>query len=151
MPTKEIFVITGTEVKDTGKVSFAFQMKDGVPFDRFSRQSGTYGWLRLRPKGPDEIELRSLGKGKSIQVGDDGTLRWEVFVFEAGRGQIMTASGPEDSKNDPDESLLTIVRELPSCVLLMSQEMFPRFKKACDYAPDVTLGVHHHEGQLATA
>jgi len=148
---KRIFVVTGTEVPDTGKVSFSFMMKEGVPFEKFRDISQTYGWLQLRKKGDNEIDPFKAVRGEPGAVGDDGVKKWEAFVFEVGRGQVMTGSGEETPKSGVEKSLARLIEEMPSCVLLMGRDLFDRFKKACASLPVVTLGFYHYLGVLPTS
>lgn len=148
---KKLFVITGTSIKDTGKVSWSFTMKDGVPFDKFASYCGKFGWLLLRQKGKNEFNPFKLVRGEPDAIGNEGIKKWEVFIFEAGKGQIFTGSADETPEKESEEGLRSLIKDLPDCVLLMSRDLFARFEKVCMGFGNVTLGFHHHEGELETS
>lgn len=147
---EKLFAITGKSIRDNGRVSYAFMVKRSIPYREFAELSGTFGWLRLRRKGDNEVNPFKLVRGEPGAVGDDGVKKWEIFVFRSGRGQIMTGSVEETPEKEIEEGLKGLLEDMPNCVLLMSRDLFDRFEKACQTA-DINLDFHHYEGELATS
>ena len=145
----KLFVVTGTKINYTGKVSFKFIATEGVPFNELTEIYNRFAWLRLRDKADNEINPFKLMRGEKGAVGNDGVKKWEVFVFESGNGQIMNASAEENPGSET--GLASIIKELPGCVILMDRNLFDRFKKICDDLPEIELGFFHYNGELKTA
>lgn len=148
---KRIFVVTGDPVVYNGKVSFSFMVKENVPFPKFKEYAKKFAWLRLRKKGDNELNPFKLVRGEPNAVGDDGVKKWEIFVFETGRGQIMTASAEETPKKDIEEGLKDILMDVPECVMLMSKDLYDRFEKACSKIPDINLDHYHNDNEIETS
>ncbi|MFA6594298.1 MAG: hypothetical protein WCT16_03510 [Candidatus Buchananbacteria bacterium] len=147
----KLFVITGTSIKETGVYSFKFMIDSQAPRSKLSGISSRFGCLHLRPKDKNYINPFKVVRGEPNAIGDDGVKRWEIFVFESGRGQIMTCSIDETPGQETEEGLIDLIKELPSCVLLMDKNTFERFAQTCATLPYIELNYHHFDGELATS
>ncbi len=149
---KKITVITGTEIKVEKTISFKFMMDSGAPREIYF-DSGAWGWLSLKPKEADHFNPWAWAEGKPC-VGDDGIPRWNIFLFEGGKGQVYFSSG-DDSE---DHAVLKkIVKSVPNCCILMHRALFDRFKFAAveagtdDDGEEIVLVEHHFDGELSTS
>jgi len=145
---KRLYVITATDVQETGKMSFAFMFKSESPFEEYADVSGKYGKVTLREKGELEVNPFKLARGEPGAIGPDGKLKWQVHVGSSGSGQVFTGhvnEGPPE-----EEGLQELLEGIPDCVLLMPRNLFDRFQTACKNT-NIELGVHHFDGELSTS
>ncbi len=155
----KVFVITGTDIEATGKVSWKFMFDSGSDFDDYADISGKFGWLELKEKDGNYLDPFKLTKAWSLDnseeriklveeaIGSDGVLRWNVNVFGAGGG-LDVAIGVDDSPEG--DGLKSLIQELPDCVLLMARGLFGRFRVVAE-AIGVEVGVCHFDGVLSTS
>ncbi len=148
---KQIFVITAPSIVETKMVSWAFMMKDKIPYDRFSSFADTFGYLSLNTKSDDHVDPWKFVRNEPGAVGDDGVKRWTLNIFNAGnRGGPILAGGVNETPNDPYEpGLAKLLEEAPKCVLLMHRDLFERFEMAAT-SQHFQVDVHHHDSELET-
>lgn len=145
---EKLYVITATDVKETGEATFSFMFKSKSPFKEYRDVSGKYGMVKLREKGENEVNPFKLARGEPGAIGPDGKLKWQVYVGSSGSGQLFT--GHVDECPPEEKGLQELLEGIPDCVLLIPRDLFDRFQAACENA-DIELGAHHFDGELSTS
>ena len=143
-----IFAITGTDVADNGRVSFKFMFESGAPAEKFLSY-GEWGTLCLRDKGDNEIDPFKFARGEPGSVGPDGVQKWEIHLFESGKGFTMTAH-VEEAPDEEEKGLQRVLKDANDCVVLMKRDEFDRFEVACR-AAGIEMDCHHFDGELSTS
>lgn len=124
----EVFVITGTQIGETGTLSWEFMMRDDVPFDRFGGISNRFGFLRNKHDS------------------------WFIDMVEVGPdSRFHPSAGQQAEGQDGLERLLrSSFRNNAPAVLLMRRTDFDKFQAVAE-ALGIKLGAHHHDGTLTTS
>jgi len=143
-----VYVITATNVRNTGSVSFRFMRDSEAPFRDFSLISSQWGTLLVREVGENEISNPfKFVRGEA----DDTTHKWQLDIFKSGQGFLLSASAEETEEglhalfegwDDPLEAV--------SCVLLTTRDVWDRLKVVFEKV-GIPFGVHHFDGELATS
>lgn len=154
---KSVFVITTPELKNTGRHSFAFMIavpRENPLYDKLPSYWGTWGHVFLTPKGDDHFNpwawaAMQRGEEHGQIVGDDGTPRCNLAIWNSGKSDPLLAAGwnySEDGETWP----LTLESFPERCALLMPRDLFACFEAACKLK-DVEVVVYHHNEPIATA
>lgn len=122
-PERDILVITGNPVIDTGRVSFMFQVLADKE-RKLHPMPQKFGWVWSPEPG-----------------------NYSFNVFEGGKGLVVGGGwSPSDSPAWQKE----MIDALPSCTLLMDLRLFPWFKNMMDKA-GAPFRHHHFDGPLTTS
>ena len=99
--------------------------------------AGTYPSLRRNYQtvgvynfavAPASLPVRDIAIGDPNASSSRDLMRWNVSVFEGGRGQIWTLGIDEDKADDAPLGQSLAQDGLPTCVLLMDKPTFERFE-----------------------
>ncbi len=149
--TQKIYAIVADKLEDTGMVSFKFMFDSKAPFEKFIDISSRYGLLTLAPRPDDFIDpfkiFSHLEMEPAVEDEDKPIMRWSLFVFKSGQGQVLGGGVDFDEKS---EGLSRLIGEVDSFVLLTHFEALDGLKLACELQK-IELTVFRFEGTLTTS
>jgi hypothetical protein len=148
---KTVFVVTTTELQDTGKMSVKFMIRDGIPTNELIRYAGVWGLARRRRKDDNEVNPWKLVREEKGAIGDDGVRRWDLHLFKS---DGFLFCGNVDEIPTTEEGLKELIssafENIDRAVLLIPRNDFDAFEAACN---DIGIEVksHHYDGALSTS
>ncbi|MGE5328352.1 MAG: hypothetical protein ACM3KR_02445 [Deltaproteobacteria bacterium] len=141
----KFFVITATSIVNTGKVSWGYIFDSGANKNDLCFDYPYFGFVELAQKPDNFVNPFKLAHGEPGAIGDDGVKRWNANVFESGKGLVF-GGGVDDS----GDGIETLTQQLPASVLLMQQDIFDKFKAACE-KNNILVEHFEYNGELKTA
>jgi hypothetical protein len=145
-PALVIRFITATKLIYNEKCSFRFMFTSNMP-GAWVGKTQRWGFVALAAKDADFLNLFALGDSPERISGDDGTPRWNIFLFKSGVGQVMNASF-DDSPNLEGWTSLLKDKAFPEGTLLcIERALYDRIAPVLE-AAGVTVEAHHHDGEL---
>lgn len=151
--TTRVRVVTATALKLTGHCSWKFMFDGRMPRDWIGREPWGFAWLEAKGDdyfNPWEWAKKERGEAHGRIVGDDGTARWGVHVFESERGEILSC-GFDDSADLMGWRMMAREGSLPPAfVLCMERALFDRLEPVL-LEEGVRVEAHHFDGELATS
>lgn len=145
-----VFAVTTPQLRTTGRMSHNFMVQQGVPDDILNCK--VWGLVTIRRKGDNEVNPFRLVQGEPYAIGDNGVMRWDVHLFQSGRGNIF--SGGVDEHRPQEDGLQQLLQsaleDKGSAALLMERSVFNRFETVCKTL-GIALLVHHHQEPLSTS
>ena len=75
----KFYIITATEILDTGMVSFKFMFDSGSDID-MCLSYNNFGYAKLDKKSDNHVNPFKLVRGEPGAIGDDGVKRWNPKV-----------------------------------------------------------------------
>lgn len=106
--------------------------------------------MTLKKKPDDFFDPFKLGERQQEEELSDlneSILRWNLFVFESGRGQVLGGGADQDKEG---ESLVKLIGEAENFVLLTHAETLDSLKLACEKL-NIDLSVFTFNGTLSTS
>lgn len=154
-----MYVITGTEIKETGTLSYKFMFDSGAPFTDFASISGQYGLMTLHEKDDNYFDPFKWGEAYNEPdpekkaalladaIGPNGTLIWMLNIFKSGKGLLMASGVDDDQEN---EGLQKMLKEVPDCVMLIHRGLYERVTDVCKKL-GIEIDCFHYDGTLMTS
>ena len=145
-----IFAVTAPEIVETGRLSHEFMMEPLVPINELIRYASWWGFCKLRnaDEKPDPWKLLRVGQRT---FGTGGTSHWDLYCFS--RGEFAFSMGAP-AFPPGEEALQQLLHEAfryrQGAVLLMQQDIFGPFRKACRAAL-ISVKHHRHATALSTS
>jgi hypothetical protein len=144
---KVICLVVAKDILEKPAVSFRFMADSEMPAG-FYPYADRFGTILLKMKPSDFFNPFSIGCPPSETESDKDQKRWNLHIFESGRGQILALGVDEDI--DHEGLRRTFLEDVPECVLLTDQHTSQTLERAL-IGLDIEIRQHQCDAILVTA